>query len=341
MFSPISLKNSAIFELRSYLLEESLYEVQTPSLSQFSGIEPFIEPLMVSRQGDKHFKGYLTTSPEFNLKKLLSCFYQNERGIFEISQAFRNEKKSNLHHLEFTMAEWYVQKFHYLDFIQKIDQIIARFVQIDKAKTMNDAQSAEGRAMWLKRIGHSKKASVKELFQKNLSISLKPETNAKEYQEIALSLGIDPYALPNRRSTVFYEEEWSKTQLFQVIFDQHLIPALKGEVWHIYDFPPFLRGMASLSRAGWAERVECYVDGIEVSNGYQELYSTQELKELWEYNNAIRKIENRPEHPQDELLVETTPKMKGVSGISLGIERSLIALKMVSGMKDFIWPGGN
>ena len=341
MSSPILLKNSAIFELRAYLLEESLYEVQTPLLSQFSGIEPFIEPLMVNSQANKHFKGYLKTSPEFNLKKLLSCFYQNKRGIFEISQAFRDERKSNLHHLEFTMAEWYIQKFHYLDFIQKIDQIIARFVKIDKAKTRKDAQSAETKAMWLKRIEHSEKASVKELFQKNLNISLEPETNAKEYQEIALSLGMAPYALPNHRPTVFYEEEWFKTQLFQLIFDQYLIPALRGKVWHIYDFPPFLRGMASLSKTGWAERVECYIDGVEISNGYQELYSTQELKELWEYNNAIRKIENRPEHPQDELLIETTPKMKGVSGISLGMERSLIALKMASEMKDFTWPGGN
>ena len=272
---------------------------------------------------------YLTTSPEFNLKKMLAFYYLNERGIFEIAHVFRDDKKSQLHDIEFTMAEWYVKNYNYLNFAETINEIALLLIAIYEKKNKNISE---------KMFKNSQLTSVKNLFQTILNIDLGSQTNWQEYQEIGLSLGL---SIATKKTESYHQQEWSKIQIFQVIFDQHILPNLKGNVWHIYGFPPFLRGMAALNEDGWAERIECYINGVEVSNGYQELSFPEELRKVWEYNNFIRRMGNRPEHPIDELLLEAIPKMKRVSGISLGIERVLIALGMAKNMKDFRWPNGN
>ncbi len=306
-------------------------EVQTPLLSQFSGIEPCIDPLVVSGQNSEFQNNYLVTSPEFNLKKMLVFCYPNERGIFEIAHAFRDDRKSQLHDIEFTMAEWYVRDHSYLRLVETINQIALLLITMHRERGANKIISE-------KVIKHSKLISVKHLFQENLNIDLKSQTSWQEYQEISLSLGLN---ISMKKTDAYYKKEWNKMQIFQVIFDQYILPNLRGNIWHVCEFPPFVRGMASLNKDGWAERIECYIDGVEVSNGYQELSSPEELKEAWEYNNKIRKMRNQQEHSVDELLMEVIPNMKGVSGISLGIERVLIALGMAKEMRDFRWPNGN
>ncbi len=329
------VKDLAIHTIRSFLQKELLYEVQTPILSKFSGIEPFIHPLTLCSQSDNIQSKYLTTSPELNLKKMLAFFYNNNKGIFEIAHAFRDEKKSRLHSKEFTLAEWYVKDYHYLTFAKIIDTIITYLIEAYKqnfGKKINHSTRYENSSL----------ITVENLFKTVLTISLQPQTSWLEYQNIGLALGCDDHILINYKPSSYYEEEWIKIQIFQIIFDQYIVPSLKEQgVCHVYSFPPFLRGMASLNKAGWAERVECYIDGIEISNGYQELSSPEELKEIWIYNNYIRTIDNKAPHPLDELLLEVIHKIKGVAGIALGVERILIALGMATNMKEFTWPCGN
>ena len=171
-------------------------------------------------------------------------------------------------------------------------------------------------------------SSISELFNQILGISLTADTSVEGYQAMAQKLNFKHNDLIQYKPQSAYQESWLKSNIFQMIFDNLIMPEIKKGVWHIYDFPPFLRGMSSLNASGWSERVECYIEGIEVSNGYQELSSAKELKEVWQHNNEIRKIENKQPHKLDELLIELIPKINNVAGISLGLERFLMALNL-------------
>ena len=324
-------KNKALACLYSYFSKEiGFIPVITPKLSKYSGIEPFIDAVAIcDEKPKKEEKLYLATSPEFSLKKMLALYSPQIRGIFEISNSFRKEKKSKLHHFEFTMLEWYERGLDYLNLIHKMDDLISH---------VKNTLSAE------KPDIVSAKVSIKELFSKNLGFKIQPGSDARVYENIAVSMGIEKISLDSLAHLnhsierfEYYHNEWLKAQYFQLIFDNFLRPHLKQGIWHVYGFPPFLRGMSTLNEAGWSERIECFYNGIEISSGYQELSKTTELKDLWEYNNQIRRLENKTPHEIDKLLLETTTAMKGVAGIAVGIERLLMAMFGIEDIKDFFW----
>ena len=310
-----------------------------------SGIEPFINSLKIISREQEQENYYLSTSPEFSLKKMLALFFSRQKGIFEIAHSFRDEKKSDLHHLEFTMAEWYKTSSYYLDFIHEINQLIYYLFKRYKTLLNKPQEKNIGFFSKYKKYSDIKKntytSSVSELFKTILGIPLSADKTGEDYQKMAKELGLQENKLVQYKPNSPYQENWLKSQLFQIIFDHFIMPKIKNGVWHIYDFPLFLRGMSSLNEKGWSQRVECYIEGIEISNGYQELASPEELKEIWQHNNQIRKIDNKPPHKLDELLIELIPKMAGVAGISLGIERLLIALNLNNknyNIKNFFWP---
>ena len=275
---------------------------------------------------------YLSTSPEFGLKKTLPLYDKKEKGIFEISSSFRKERTGKFHQLEFTMLEWYERSCPYLELVERIDDLIFRLREhLLRGKAVADTKSNSIR--------------IEELFSLFAGSKIQPDSEAKHYEEIALSLGINKIdensmkALDRHiKKFDFYRDEWLKSMYFQLIFDNCLLPNFRKGIWHVHDFPPFLRGMATLGQKGWAERVECFYDGIEISSGYQELFSIAELEALWEYNDQIRRLENKIPHKADKLLIQTTPAMEGVCGVAIGIERLLMAMFGLTDIREFFAP---
>ncbi len=103
----------------------------------------------------------------------------------------------------------------------------------------------------------------------------------------------------------------------------------------LYDFPAYARGMAKLNSSGHAQRVECYLNGLEIANGYQELDSKDETIRLWEENNALRISQGKDPHPIDETLAEISHRLGGVSGIAMGLERVIMGLWKIPHIKEF------
>src|SRR5690606_25202575 len=84
--------------IREFFLDRDFLETRTPLLVPCPGMEIHIRPFEV-KQG-----GFLPTSPEFAMKRLLVGGLEK---IFQICPSFRLEPNSATHHPEFTMLEWY------------------------------------------------------------------------------------------------------------------------------------------------------------------------------------------------------------------------------------------
>lgn len=84
--------------IREFFHERSVLEVQTACLGAHTVTDPAIESLAVPGIG------YLQTSPEYQLKRLLAA---GSRSVYQIGPVFRAGEVGRLHNTEFTMLEWY------------------------------------------------------------------------------------------------------------------------------------------------------------------------------------------------------------------------------------------
>ena len=84
--------------VRAWFVEHGYLEVQPPTLVPSAAMEQHLEAVRV---GDL---GYLHTSPEFALKKVLAAGLGR---IYAMTPCFRLEEDGPHHSLEFTMLEWY------------------------------------------------------------------------------------------------------------------------------------------------------------------------------------------------------------------------------------------
>jgi lysyl-tRNA synthetase class 2 len=87
--------------IRHFFEARSVLEVQTPSLSQSTITDPYLEALEVPYAGESY---YLQTSPEYHMKRLLAA---GSGDIFQIGKSFRRDETGRLHNCEFSMLEWY------------------------------------------------------------------------------------------------------------------------------------------------------------------------------------------------------------------------------------------
>ena len=109
------VREKVIDAIRAYFKNEGFHEAEVPLLLPAPSTEPFLEVFKTELKDDQGHKwdGFLPSSPEFALKKLLSA---GSGSVFSITKSFRNaEGRSSRHNPEFTILEWYRTPGDYMD----------------------------------------------------------------------------------------------------------------------------------------------------------------------------------------------------------------------------------
>ena len=239
----LELRFKIIKLIREWFWLQNFTEVETPTIVKLPGQEPNLSPMKISirNEQNKEFEGYLHTSPEYTMKKMLSAGFED---IFYLGKCFRNEESfGGLHNPEFTMLEWYRID---CDFYKIMDDVEGLFLFIStKLKKKN---------IKFERI------TMKDLWQKYVGVNLEEYLETNKMLELCKSMDYNVGDDEN------YEE------LFYRIFLNKIEPKLI-EPTIVYNYPAQMAALSKVleSDSRYVERFEVYINGIEIANAFSEL----------------------------------------------------------------------
>lgn len=116
--SSITTRAQALKMVRTFFDKRHVVEVDTPLLSSYAPIDTHIDLFKVDG-------GYLHSSPEYGMKKLLA---NGSGDIYQLGHVFRKDEAGPLHAPEFMMIEWYRIETTLDTFLEENLNLLALFV---------------------------------------------------------------------------------------------------------------------------------------------------------------------------------------------------------------------
>jgi lysyl-tRNA synthetase class 2 len=298
--------------LRERMAFWGLVEADPPPLAPVAGPEPYLQPPRVDIPGlDAPL--WLQTSPELGLKRLLAAGLP---GLYALGPSFRGgrEELSDWHQPVFTMLEWYRPG----DAVRDLEDDC---VQLGEAAAdALDVPAPEGR----------RSLSVTEAVQRFAGLDLEPllDGDTAAFASAARDSGLDRAA----------DGDDATTLLGRVLVER-VEPALMshGGWTFLHGWPRCVAALAKLDPADdrLALRVEAYVSGLELANGYVELLDAQALASRWDELSEGRTGQVPPR--DESLLAELAEHAPGPTvGMALGVDRLAAALTGARGLADVL-----
>ena len=273
-------------KIRDFFYSRQVIEVVTPSLLDTPTTDVYIDSieLSVNHALSKSSKFYLHTSPELEMKRLLS---KGSGDIFQICQVFRDNEQGNINSNEFTMLEFYRVDFDMHQLMDEIQELLVVLGKNDPVQKMSYAQA----------------------FFDFSDIDIL-NSDIEELKKILQSLGLNS------------DYDWIEDM--QTVLFVHLIePKLKDiPVCFIYDFPKHQAALAQIDGLV-ANRFELYIQGIEIANGYQELQSSEDYRSRFNQELIKREKLSKSIPAIDEQFLKelSSSSLPFCSGVAIGIER--------------------
>ncbi|NVJ62151.1 MAG: EF-P lysine aminoacylase GenX [Gammaproteobacteria bacterium] len=280
-------------KIREFFSERQVLEVDTPALMSCTVTDPYMNALSVELFEKSYF---LQTSPEYAMKRLLASGCGD---IYQLSKNYRADERGNNHQPEFTMLEWYRTGW---GVTKLMDEVFALVNQISGLEQRQDV-------------------TYQQCFEQFLNVN--PHTllldEAKELAEGRLG------KLP---------EDLVLDDYLSLLFATQIEPNLgKEAVVFVRDFPASQAALAKLNDdAITAARFECYCEGIELANGFDELTDSSLQRERFKKDNQMRKQMGKPLIELDELFLQSLNSgLPNCSGVALGVDRLIM---IATGKKD-------
>ena len=281
-----------IRNIRNFFYSRNVVEVVTPSLLTTPTTDVYIDSIKVSvnQALSKSSKFYLHTSPELEMKRLLS---KGSGDIFQICQVFRDNEFGRINSNEFTMLEFYRVGFDMQQLIEELKELLIALGKDDKAEKMSYAQA----------------------FFDFAGIDI---LNS-DFE--ALKIILESHGLSS-------DYEWIEDM--QMVLFVHLVePKLKSiPVCFIYDFPWQQAALAQID-GPVAHRFEMYINGTEIANGYQEIQTSNEYRDRFQTEiNKRKSLSKFTGFLDEDFLDDLKDGLPACSGVAIGIDRLFTSLSL-------------
>lgn len=270
----------AFFEARDFL------EVETPLLVPSPGLDVHLDAFSVNASGGER---YLSTSPEYQMKRLLADGYSR---IFQIGKAFRKGEIGERHNPEFSILEWYRAPARVEDVMHDTEQLVA---------------AVTGGVVVLEEGAHD---------------------TSPPFVRMTVLEAYDRFADCRPEGTLALAEH-DEEGFFRLLVNHVEPGILGlGRAVFLTEYPASQASLARRKpgHPSVAERFELYVGGVELCNGFGELTDPVEQRERLERDRRTRRERGLPVYPVDERFLAALERgLPPCAGNALGLDR-LIAL---------------
>ena len=306
----LRLRAQVLDNIRRFFSARAVLEVETPLLGFSSGTDPQLDFFTTEYCSPPLQRTlFLQTSPEFAMKRLLAA---GSGSIFQIGKAFRNGESGRFHNPEFTLLEWYRVGFTLPQLMDEIAELIE--VVFYGRRVLNPAQ----------------RFSYQAIFQRYTGLN-PLEFSYQDYSAYARNNG-----LPEAVSICGQDHAlW-----LDFIFSHSVQPHLgENAMCMVYGYPACQSSLARINEdnSQITDRVEVFLNGIELGNGYYELTDAKEQGRRFDKEIAIRQQRQRPIAVKDEHLIAALEAgLPECSGMAIGLDRLLMLLANCASIDDVL-----
>ena len=312
------IRCQVVREIRRFWEQQGFFEIETPQLVSAPGSESTIEPF---RTHAIRSKGYLISSPEHHMKRLIAAGFDR---VFQIVHCFRDEELSVTNRPEFSMLEWYRAWRSYEDMMTDVELLVSQV-----ARTVCGTSTISYQGIQLDLAPPWKRLTMAAAFSEFAGIALDECLDEASFLVRAQESGV---------LSVQSHDDW-EVMFFKVLIEC-VEPALSqiGPVF-IVDYPDRMAALARLKSddARWAERVEAYAGGLELGNGFSELNDADEQEERFLAEQYKRRAAGRPIYPMDREFLDMMYRgMPPAGGFALGIDRLCMLLTDAASIDEVV-----
>ena len=332
----LRLRQSVLQEIRAWLDGQGFLEVDTPVLVPAPSPEAVFTPLPAGG-------GYLITSPEFQLKRMLVGGFP---ALYRLGPVFRGAEIGAQHNPEFSMLEWYRAGAGLPDLATDLATLLKRLVPLAEESarqwealggTGDGAAATRAQAARLRERarlmdgGQIPQVSVAALFRQHLGMDIGGVTDVAGLRAAASRARRAAASLPGDFTGVF--------SALWVEVEEHLTPA----PLLVVDWPAPTASLARLKPEDptLAERMELYAGGMELANGFAELTDAAEQRRRFLADLAGRRAQGLPPLPLDEAFLRALEQgLPPAAGMALGVDRLVMLVTgapAIGSVLPFAW----
>ncbi|MEN9558029.1 MAG: lysyl-tRNA ligase [Candidatus Parcubacteria bacterium] len=308
-------RSAVIKAIRAFFDGQGYVEMHTPRLVGIPSQEPHLEPLWTEVLGidaSRH-PAALITSPEHALKRLLAAGMDK---VYDLGSCFRNgEPWDGTHDPEFLMIEWYRKQANLASLMDETEAMV-RAVHGTILPVIFSMPERPFRRL-----------TVTDAWRHYAGIDLIPLLENREAMAAAARA---------HDQVVNEEDTWD--DLYYKIFLSKIEPHVGEEPTFLYRYPASQAGLSlrSADDTRFADRVEFYIGGMELANGFAELSDAAEQRARFQEDVRLRAALHKKTWLLDEPFLKALPGMGEAVGIALGVDRLVMLLTGATSINDVI-----
>jgi len=268
--------------VRSFFDGRGFTEVETPAMVPSPGLDVHLDAFAV---GGGTQERYLHTSPEYQMKRLVA---EGLEPIYQLCKAFRRDERGDHHNPEFTILEWYRRGTGCAQLMDDTEALLRHV-----AEAIHGAPRLPGvRGEGVDLTAPFERLTVRDAFRRHAGVEV---------------------------DDVLPDEE----RFFRLLVERVEPELGRGRPTFLYRYPA---SMASLARLcdddpTVAERMEAYVDGLELCNGFGELTDGAQQRQRLLHDQQRRRELQRPVYPLDEAFLSSVDALPDCVGNAVGVDR--------------------
>ncbi|HSK02292.1 MAG TPA: EF-P lysine aminoacylase EpmA, partial [Kofleriaceae bacterium] len=315
----------ALAALRAFFDGGGFLEVETPLLVPSPGLEIHLDAVPAGG-------GYLITSPEYQMKRLLAGGFER---IYQVCRCFRGNERGPHHAGEFTMIEWYRAHAELDAIAADVEALVAHVCRAVSGRAVARVPAGEGAGAAAHAAGagggaagSGGGAAVREIDVTPPWPRLTVRDAMRRWAEVEIA-GDEPaaaLAAAVRAAGIDVAPDAAWDDAFFAAFLARVEPAIAAldRPLILEDWPAPLAALARRTDADprIAHRFEAYVGGLELANAFGELTDPVEQRARFEDDLRIRAARGKPCYPIDErLLASLAEGLPPSAGVALGFDR--------------------